>query len=160
MGLYRGFDGKFNVFYLYSDNWITNSTEATVFGWGHAVANDLVSWQEKELLFMGKPNSNVLYGSVVSDIFNTSGFSTGDPQNPPYVAIYTRDEGAPGNPQYTQNLVLSRDGGKTWENYAHNPVIKFNKDRNLIAPKVFWYTKVNKWVMVATSSNQGKVFFS
>ena len=104
-------------------------------------------------MFQGKPNSNFLHGSAVVDLFNTSGFSTGDPLKPPYLLVYTKDEGDSKNPKYSQNLAVSRDGGKTWEDYDRNPIIRNDGGRSLMAPKVLWHPQMNKWVMTITNTN-------
>lgn len=108
--------------------------------WGHAVSKDLVHWEERAEALYPDAMGPMFSGSAVVDWANTSGLGRGG--KPPLVLVYT----AAGNPA-VQCLASSTDGGKTFEKFAGNPVVKQitggNRD-----PKVVWHAPTKKWVMV------------
>lgn len=142
------YDGEYHLFYQYNpegDRWGNMS-------WGHAVSSDLLRW---ETLGVAIPEANgvmAFSGSAVVDEDNTSGFGSLD--SPPMVAIYTGADTATGD--QTQNLAYSTDRGRTWTQYAGNPVLdaEVNDFRD---PKVFWYEPDQRWVMVVSRSLEQKV---
>jgi len=107
--------------------------------WGHAVSKDLVHWQELPVALYPDPLGPCFSGSAVVDERNAAGFQTGAEK--PMVCIFT----AAGNPT-VQCLAYSNDRGRTWTNYAGNPVLPHiiggNRD-----PKVIWYTPGQKWIL-------------
>jgi len=118
--------------------------------WGHAVSKDLIHWQQlPEAIFpvidegtSGRGDA-AFSGSAVSDPQNTSGFRRNGID--PLIAIYTSTGRG-------ECLKYSYDNGRTFEDYAGNPILKHNgRD-----PKVFWYTPGNYWVMVVWDSGVPK----
>ena len=57
-----------------------------------------------------------------------------------------------------QNLAFSNDSGRTWKNYAGNPVADLSQP-DFRDPKVFWYEPQRKWVMVAVLADERKAVF-
>jgi sucrose-6-phosphate hydrolase SacC (GH32 family) len=156
-------DGEYHLFYQYNpngDKWGDMS-------WGHAVSPDLVHWSELPVALQvekdeqGAITQCFYSGSAVVDSANTSGL--GLPDQAPMVAIYTSvyptamtlangrrvREG-----QQSQSLAYSRDRGRSWTQYAGNPVLELppaaylDEYREFRDPKVFWYAPESKWVMV------------
>ena len=147
---------------------------------GHAVSPDLLHWNELPIALTAEKDSagNVTQmffsGSAVVDEKNTSGFGTR--ANPPMVAIYTSlypqgktlaDGTVLGGNTQAQSIAFSLDRGRTWTQYAGNPVIALppapyaDQFRDFRDPKVFWYEPGKKWVMVAALSALRKaVLFS
>jgi len=108
--------------------------------WGHAVSRDLVRWQElPEALYPGELGE-MFSGSAVADVRNSAGFQA--TSEPPLVAFFTGTAN-----QCNQSIAFSNDCGRTWTNYASNPVLRTvvpgNRD-----PKVFWHDPSKTWVMV------------
>jgi len=135
------FNGEYHLFYQHnplSAGWENMH-------WGHAVSSDLFHWEELPIALSpgicpsGDPYT-VYSGSAVVDWRNTSGFQTGS--EPAIVAIYT----AAGSP-YEQNAVYSNDRGRTWTQYAGNPVIPHIVGENR-DPKVTWDRASKLWVLV------------
>lgn len=110
VGLYRAEDGFFNLFYLHNKNY---DSESKVFNWGHATAKNLVNWREQVLAFEGDTNRSLYLGSIVIDIYNTTGFYS-KRYNLPYCAVYS----LLSDNESTQNLACSTDGGRTWEDWS------------------------------------------
>jgi sucrose-6-phosphate hydrolase SacC (GH32 family) len=108
--------------------------------WGHAVSRDLVHWEERAEALYPDRFGPMFSGSAVVDWKNTSGL--GKPGEPPLVLFYT----AAGNPT-VQCLASSTDGGRTFEKFDGNPIVKQftpgNRD-----PKVLWHEPTKQWVMV------------
>lgn len=96
--------------------------------WGHAVSNDLVHWEEKPHAL--KPyvmaQGMCFSGGGTLDVNNTGGWQVGDQ---PVMVLGFTDTGA------GEAIVISRDGGVTFEAIDSNPVVK-HTGRD---PKLFWY---------------------
>lgn len=104
--------------------------------WGHAVSKDLISWtdvtgwQNTEALALGPAGNGSYYGlgvfSGTVQPVNLKGESDGT-----LLAFYTSVSRLPTNwalpylpGTETQSLAYSTDGGRTWQQYEGNPVIK------------------------------------
>ncbi|MBQ6062656.1 MAG: glycoside hydrolase family 32 protein [Prevotella sp.] len=125
-------DGVYHLFYQYNpqgNDWGNMS-------WGHATSNDLIHWTEQAVAITRNEWGDIFSGSAIIDKDNTAGFGTNT-----MVAIYT----SAGTAQQ-QSIAYSTDGGKTFTQYAGNPVVK-NDDDNLRDPKVFWHSESKQWVM-------------
>ena len=125
-------NGTYHLFYQYNP-------QGNVWGnmsWGHATSADLFHWKEQPVALTRDELGDIFSGSCVIDKDNTAGFG-----NNAMIALYTSASGA-----QQQSLAYSTDGGKTFNRYQGNPVIK-NDDDNLRDPKVFWHAGSKQWVM-------------
>ncbi len=138
-------DGEWHLFYQYNpfgDLWGHMS-------WGHAVSRDLFHWKHLEVAIPERDGVMAFSGSAVVDHANASGF--GRDGRPPLIAIYTsRTE-----QDQTQSIAYSNDRGRTWKQYAGNPVLDVD-DPAFRDPKVFWHDRSKRWVMVVVLANQRK----
>ena len=138
--------GEYHLFYQYNpqgDTWGHMS-------WGHATSPDLVRWRHLPVALTEADGVMIFSGSAVVDRQNTAGL--GPPGSSPLVAIYTGD----GLGKQTQNLAASVDRGRTWEKYAHNPVLDIGSNENR-DPKVFWHEPTSRWVMATVLAGRHKV---
>ncbi len=118
--------------------------------WGSAISRDLIHWQElKEALYPVIDEETSLRGdaafsgSAVLDPKNTAGFRKNGKD--PIIAVYTSTGRG-------ECLKISYDDGRTFEDFAGNPVLKHNgRD-----PKVFWYEPGEHWVMVVWDAGVAK----
>lgn len=149
-------NGQFHVFAQYNpfgDKWGHMS-------WAHAVSKDLFEWTEWPLAIPEIQNNDstvtmIFSGSAVVDSFNTTGF--GKDGKAPMVAIYTAHHDKSGkNLGQSQSIAYSIDEGKTWEQYANNPVLDIQY-KDFRDPKVFWYAPGKKWIMAVVKSLEYKV---
>src|SRR5258708_2706313 len=104
--------------------------------WGHATSTDLVHWKHLPIAIpetIDKDTTWRFSGCAVLDKNNSSGFCTGKNC---IVAIYTADR--PNLKKESQYIAYSNDGGLTFTNYGHNPVIDLNK-KDFRDPNVFWF---------------------
>ncbi|HNT75751.1 MAG TPA: glycoside hydrolase family 32 protein [Anaerolineae bacterium] len=141
-------DGVYHLYYQhnpYAAHWGHMS-------WGHAISRDLVHWEHLPIALWEEPEQGytIFSGSVVIDRSNTAGFGAGA-----LVAIYTAD--ARERRLETVHIATSLDGGRTFTQYAGNPVIDGGESK-FGDPKVFWHAESAKWVMVNICGNpQGHV---
>lgn len=115
--------------------------------WGHAVSQDLVTWQELPTALLEDERYMIFSGSAVVDAADTAGFG-----RDALVAIYTGAAHAPVAHQ-VQCLAWSNDAGRSWEKYDGNPVL----DRGMADfrdPNVFWHQPTGRWIMVVALSNE------
>ena len=111
--------------------------------WGHAVSKDLVHWTELPIaLYPHTFGDWVFSGSAVVDTANTAGFKAG--AEDVIVAAYTSTGRG-------EAIAFSNDRGRTFTDYAGNPVVK-HRGRD---PKVIWYAPGKHWVM-AVYDEQGE----
>ncbi|NND83122.1 MAG: glycoside hydrolase family 32 protein [Gammaproteobacteria bacterium] len=114
-----------------------------VFGamsWGHAVSKDLLHWQELPKVVEPDEHLGMCFsGCMVVDKQNTSGLGENA-----LVGFYTSEL-----PKQQQSMFYSTDSGRTFQKYAHNPVIRNTEDMSpdFRDPKVMWYEPRSLWVM-------------
>ena len=95
-------------------------------------------------------------GSAVVDWNNSSGLcKNSDPADHScLIAIYA----AAYKDRQKQHIAYSNDRGRTWTNYAGNPVIDLDAE-DFRDPKVFWYAPQKKWVLVAVLADHRQALF-
>lgn len=137
------YEGKYHLFYQHNPvgmNWGNMH-------WGHAVSDDLIHWQEKEIVLFPDEFGTMYSGCAVIDEKNVSGLKHGD--HDPLLLFYTaagdRSLLSQGK-EHVQCLAYSTDGGETFEKYDKNPIIGHiiggNRD-----PKVIFSPELNAYVM-------------
>ncbi len=139
-------DGIYHLFYQYYP-------DSTVWGpmhWGHAISTDLIHWKHQPIALYPDSLGYIYSGSAVVDKNNTSGF--GKDGKAPLVAIYTSHdmvaERAGKNDYERQCIAYSLDNGKKWTKYENNPVLPNGGSRDFRDPKVMWFEKNKKWIMI------------
>ena len=158
--------GEYHLFYQYNpfgDVWGHMS-------WGHAVSKDLLHWQELPVAIPESDGVMIFTGSVVVDHTNRSGLCAERPAGQPatkaecLVAVYTgysKQEATATSKEstlQTQNIAFSRDAGRTWVKYEHNPVLDLHMS-DFRDPSVSWDEKAQRWVMAVSLPLQHKVLF-
>lgn len=117
--------------------------------WGHAVSKDLLTWEHLPEALEPDAWGAVFSGSCVVDRNNTSGLGPNT-----VFAFYT---GA--SDSQLQCLAVSKDGGRTFEKYAKNPIIT-STDPDFRDPKVMWHEASGRWVMIVSAGQQMKIYSS
>jgi fructan beta-fructosidase len=111
--------------------------------WGHAVSKDLVRWQElPEALYPTRFGDWCFSGSAVVDASNTAGWKTG--KEDVLVAAFTSTGRG-------ECVIYSNDAGRSWKEYAGNPVVK-HAGRD---PRLLWHEPSKSWVMAVYDEHQG-----
>ncbi len=146
------YKGEYHLFYQYNP-------EGNVWGhmsWGHAISTDMVHWRNLPVAIPEDPSYMAYSGSAVVDWNNSSGLckNPGPHDNSCLIAIYA----AAYKDRQKQHIAFSNDRGRTWTNYAGNPVVDLDA-RDFRDPKVFWYETQKKWVMVAVLADERKAVF-
>ena len=151
-------DGEYHLFYQYHPF-------SSVWGpmhWGHAVSEDLIHWKELDIALYPDSLGYIYSGSAVYDSLNTSGLGTIN--NPPMIALFTYHDmeifESGGEPYQYQGLAHSTDKGRTWEKYAHNPIIKNPGSKDFRDPKIFWFEKTKEWIALIASKDHVKFYSS
>ena len=153
-------DGEYHLFYQHNPF-------ANVWGhmsWGHAVSKDLLHWEDLSVAIPEFTNADsvsktaIFSGCVVIDKGNKNGLcpsGSGDCM----VALYTGNvtKGETQTAQY-QNVAYSSDKGRTWTQYAKNPIIDIGS-KEFRDPNVFWYEPTQKWVMATVKAKEHRVAF-
>jgi len=148
-------DGEYHLFYQHNPY----GTAWGHMSWGHAVSSDLAHWEHLPIAMYEQPEVGytIFSGSAVIDRANTSGF--GQDGVAPVVAVFTADHRACDPPIQNIHIAYSLDGGRTFTEYAGNPVIDVG-ERKFGDPKVFWHATTRQWIMVSISGlGQGHVVF-
>lgn len=136
------FQGEYHLFYQHNpfgDVWGHMS-------WGHAVSPDMVHWKNLPVAIPEHKDYMIFSGSSVVDKHNVSGLCGKDPC---LAAIYTAHKEG----WQRQNLAYSLDRGRTWKDYAGNPVVD-EKKPDFRDPKVFWYEPQKKWVLATVYADE------
>ncbi|NCA85205.1 MAG: glycoside hydrolase family 32 protein [Clostridia bacterium] len=142
------YDGEYHLFYQYNPS----GSQWGNMSWGHAVSSDLFGWQELPVALPVVNEVMAFSGSAVMDWNNSSGF--GDGSLPPLVVVYTA--ASQGNQR--QHVAYSTDRGRTWQQYAGNPVLNLFDD-NFRDPKVIWFAPSQQWIMVVALPDKHRVRF-
>lgn len=124
--------------------------------WGHAVSADLVSWQHLPVALRPSEQLGMVFsGSVVVDRNNTSGLCA---EGPCLVAVYTHAFGEDG--EQKQSIAVSQDRGRTFVEYAGNPVLPNPGIAEFRDPKVLWHAPSGRWVMVLAAGDRAHLYTS
>nr|ACC61059.1 inulinase [Papiliotrema aurea] len=134
-GLFVDKNGTWHLYYQYNPTRLVAAAQH----WGHATSVDLYHWTNQPIAGSGGSALGSRFsGSAVIDQNNTSGFFP-DTDNG-VVAIYTRD----CCEQHLRLIAYSGDGGYSFTEYQHNPVLSPGAGQ-FRDPKVFWHE--TRWVM-------------
>jgi len=128
--------------------------------WGHAVSPDMIHWSELRPAL--RPNGQGPDGKAVAnrhpamavghchsgggnvDHNNSGGFQTGEHKT----LILTYTDTGEGRQRTFDNfgeaIAYSTDRGRTWRNYAGNPIIRHPVGRD---PKLLWYQPGQHWTI-------------
>lgn len=136
------YNGKYLMFYQHNPVAVTWEN----MHWGYAVSDDLIHWQEKDIVLFPDENGTMFSGSAIIDRRNITGLKEND--NDVILLFYTcagsTSETAKGKP-FTQKLAYSVDGGETFIKYE-KPLIEQicggNRD-----PKVIYYEPDDMYIM-------------
>lgn len=127
--------------------------------WGHATSTDLLHWTEHPVAIPATASESVTTGTVVEDVYDTSGLAHGGA--PALVAVYTATDPVTG--ELHQALAASADGGYTWQRVPDGPLLRGRGgepfDFEIRDPRVFWYPPRSCWVMVAAPATEHVVQF-
>ncbi|HRZ56169.1 MAG TPA: GH32 C-terminal domain-containing protein [Candidatus Paceibacterota bacterium] len=131
--------GEYHLFYQHNPyGWDWGNMH-----WGHAVSTDLVHWCELPIALYPVAHGDwVFSGSAVVDARNTGGFKTGSEEV--LVAAYTSTGRG-------ECIVYSNDRGRSWTEYAGNPVVK-HEGRD---PRLFWHAPTGRWCMAVYDEFEG-----
>ncbi len=134
------FDGEYHLFYQHNPyGWDWGNMH-----WGHAVSPDLVRWSELPIALTPREHGDWAFsGSAVVDRANTSGFGTATA--PPLVAAYTSTGRG-------ECIAYSLDRGRTWSEYAGNPVVK-HSGRD---PRLLRFEPTKRWIMAVYDEGEGR----
>lgn len=134
------YKGEYHLFYQHNPYGLDGAN----MHWGHAVSADLVHWQELPIaLYPQRYDDWVWSGSAVVDRANTAGFQSG--ADTPLVAAFTSTGRG-------ECIAFSNDRGRTWTEFAGNPVVK-HEGRD---PRLLWHGPTRQWVMALYDEWQGK----
>jgi len=152
-------DGEYHLFYQHNPFGIKWGHMS----WGHAVSKDLLRWEHlpvaiPEFMDAAGKTTAIFSGSAVVDEGNKNGLCPAGTKDC-MVAIYTGNVTAGDKhlAQY-QNLAYSADKGRTWTQYAKNPIVDIGS-KEFRDPNVFWYAPQKKWVMSTVKATEHRAAF-
>lgn len=132
-------DGIYHMFYQYNP-------AAAVWGnmhWGHAVSNDLLHWEEKDIALFPDEKGTMFSGSAIVDKENVSGLGKDT-----MILYYTAAGGTnllSKGVKFSQCMAFSKDG-ETFIKYDGNPVVPHIEAANR-DPKVVYVEEIGKYIM-------------
>ena len=149
------YGGKYHMFYQYNPC-------AAVWGtmhWGHAVSDDLITWEEKDIALYPDELGAMYSGSAFEDVKGVSGITNG--KNPPMLLFYTAAAGSATRmskgKRFSQCLAYSFDG-ETFEKYDANPIIPHIEGGNR-DPKVVWVEEIGRYILALYLNENRYAFF-
>lgn len=143
-------DGRFHLFYQYNPS----GRRWGNMHWGHADSPDLVGWRHLPIALSPDRLGTIFSGSVVADGRNASGLFGTDEGG--LVAVFTYFKWG----LQRQGVAASPDGGRTWNMYHGNPVIKNPFLIHFRDPKVFFHAPSRRWVMLLTVGGMIRFYLS
>ncbi len=136
-------EGKYHLFYQHNPAGMLWENMS----WGHAVSEDLLHWEEKEIALFPDELGSMYSGSAVIDRENRTGLK--ETEHDVILLYYTACPAQMAlscHSQTSQCLAYSVDGGETFHKYSRNPlipnIIGDNRD-----PKVVWAEEENCYYM-------------
>lgn len=151
------YNGKYHMFYQYNPVGVQWGN----MHWGHAESDDLVHWEEKDVVLYPDEMGTMFSGCAFVDKNNASGFkvNSNDPIFLYYTAAGSTSLLSQGR-QFTQCLAYSTDGGITFKKYDKNPLIPIVDEGNR-DPKISFHAESGNSVMsLYMSGNDYALFIS
>lgn len=134
-------DDRWHLFFQYNPY----SIEFGNIGWGHAVSDDLRTWESWPVAIEPTADELIFSGSLVTGGSPACDAASGEGEC--MIAVYTTNRIGPGGVIQTQDLAASRDGGRTFAKFGGNPVIDLAA-ADFRDPKVFFHAGTERWIMV------------
>lgn len=131
--------------------------------WGYAVSKDLIKWEEQEIALYPDELGYIFSGSAVIDKNNVSGlFDEKISENDRKILFYTNhlSDGNKENEKVEQMQSLAYFTENGYKKYENNPIIASNGRKDFRDPKVFYYEKENKWIMVVSCADKAEIYES
>jgi fructan beta-fructosidase len=146
--------GTYHLFFQYHP-------EGTKWGpmhWGHAISQDLIYWEEKEIaLYPDKELGMIFSGSAIIDRKNCSGLF---PQGEGMILFYTSHKEVSNEILQQQCIAYSHNDGQTIEKFPKNPVISNPGIPDFRDPKVVFHPGSASWIMVIAAGRQIDLYSS
>ena len=131
-------DGVWHLYY----QWNPYGSQWENMTWGHSTSKDLIHWEAQP---------TAIEADWLGSIFSGSCVTNGDD----VVAMYT----SAGHHQ-TQSLAVSKDGGRTFEKYAGNPVLTTNDVADFRDPRPFWNEDIKAWNLILAAGQEMRIYSS
>ena len=131
-------DGVWHLYY----QWNPYGSQWENMTWGHSTSRDLIHWESQP---------TALEMDWLGSIFSGSCVVKGDE----VVAMYT----SAGHHQ-TQSLAFSKDGGRTFQKYAGNPVLTTSDVADFRDPRPFWNEDIKAWNLILAAGQEMRIYSS
>ena len=131
-------DGVYHLFY----QWNPYGSQWENMTWGHSTSKDLIHWEAQPM---------AIEADWLGSIFSGSCVTRGDE----VVAMYT----SAGHHQ-TQSIAFSKDGGKTFQKYAGNPVLTTSDIADFRDPRPFWNEDIKAWNLILAAGQEMRIYSS
>jgi len=150
------YNGQYHLFYQYNPVGVQWGN----MHWGHAVSEDMIHWDEKDIALYPDELGTMFSGSAIVDKDNVTGLK--ENSNDPILLFYTAAGGTSSlsiGKSFTQCLAFSADGGVEFKKYDKNPLIP-NIDEGNRDPKVIYHAESGNYVMALYMSGNDYALFS
>ena len=131
-------DGVWHLYY----QWNPYGSQWENMTWGHSTSKDLIHWEAQP---------TAIEADWLGSIFSGSCVTNGDE----VIAMYT----SAGHHQ-TQSLAVSKDGGRTFEKYAGNPVLTTSDVADFRDPRPFWNEDIKAWNLILAAGQEMRIYSS
>ena len=131
-------DGVWHLYY----QWNPYGSQWENMTWGHSTSRDLIHWEAQP---------TAIEADWLGSIFSGSCVIKGDE----VVAMYT----SAGHHQ-TQSLAFSKDGGRTFQKYAGNPVLTTSDVADFRDPRPFWNEDIKAWNLILAAGQEMRIYSS
>ena len=131
-------DGTWHLYY----QWNPYGSQWENMTWGHSTSRDLIHWEAQP---------TAIEADWLGSIFSGSCVVKGDE----VVAMYT----SAGHHQ-TQSLAFSKDGGRTFQKYAGNPVLTTSDVADFRDPRPFWNEDIKAWNLILAAGQEMRIYSS
>ena len=135
------YDASRGVWHLYYQ-WNPYGSQWENMTWGHSTSRDLIHWEAQP---------TAIEADWLGSIFSGSCVVKGDE----VVAMYT----SAGHHQ-TQSLAFSKDGGRTFQKYAGNPVLTTSDVADFRDPRPFWNEDIKAWNLILAAGQEMRIYSS